>query len=224
MIKRAQRTQNPNTVVEDGRTQRRLVAMRRIQLVALSLFERHGFERVTIEDIARAAKVGPATVYRNFTTKERIVLWDEYDPRLVQGVARAAGCEATFIPKPFIEQPGSGFHLHVSITDAAGANRFGAPGGEALLRRAVAGMQALAGDSPALFAPHFNAHRRFQSLFVPRAATWGFNNRSVAFRLPIAGPAARRIEHRIAGADASPHLVMAAVLAGILHGVEHGLR
>lgn len=144
--------------------------------------------------------------------------------RLVQGVARAAGCEATFIPKPFIDQPGSGFHLHVSITDAAGANRFGAPGGEALLRHAVAGMQALAGDSLALFAPHFNAHRRFQSLFVPRAATWGFNNRSVAFRLPIAGPAARRIEHRIAGADASPHLVMAAVLAGILHGVEQRLE
>ncbi len=144
--------------------------------------------------------------------------------RLVQGVARSAGCEATFIPKPFRDQPGSGFHLHVSVTDAAGANRYGAPGGEALLRRSIAGMQALAADSLALFAPHFNAHRRFQGLFVPRAASWGFNNRSVAFRLPIAGPEARRIEHRIAGADASPHLVMAAVLAAILRGVEAGLE
>ncbi|MFO1401889.1 MAG: glutamine synthetase family protein [Steroidobacteraceae bacterium] len=144
--------------------------------------------------------------------------------RLVRGVARAAGLDATFIPKPFREQPGSGFHLHVSLTDAAGANRYGAPGGEALLRHSIAGMQALAADSLALFAPHFNAHRRFQALFVPRAASWGFNNRSVAFRLPIAGPEARRIEHRIAGADASPHLVMAAVLAAILHGVEARLE
>lgn len=144
--------------------------------------------------------------------------------RLVQGVARACGFEASFIPKPFRDQPGSGFHLHVSVTDAAGTNRFGAPGGETLLRQAIGGLQRLAGDSLALFAPHFNAHRRFQSLFVPRAASWGFNNRSVAFRLPIAGPEARRVEHRIAGADASPHLVMAAVLAGILHGVSERLE
>jgi len=144
--------------------------------------------------------------------------------RLVKGVARASGLEASFIPKPFLDQPGSGFHLHVSITDAAGRNRFGAAGGEALLRQAIAGLQALTTDSLALFAPHFNAHRRFRSLFVPRAATWGHNNRSVAFRLPVAGPEARRIEHRVAGADASPHLVVAAVLAGILHGVQERLE
>ncbi|MCC7461746.1 MAG: glutamine synthetase [Gammaproteobacteria bacterium] len=144
--------------------------------------------------------------------------------RLVQGVARACGFEASFIPKPFRDQPGSGLHLHVSVTDAAGSNRFGAPQGEALLRQAIAGLQALAGDSLGLFAPHFNAHRRFQGVFVPRAASWGFNNRSVAFRLPIAGPEARRIEHRIAAADASPHLVMAAVLAGILHGISERLE
>lgn len=60
--------------------------MRRIQLAALGLFERRGFDGVTIEDIARAARVGPATVYRNFATKERIIPWDEYDPMLVQGV------------------------------------------------------------------------------------------------------------------------------------------
>jgi glutamine synthetase len=144
--------------------------------------------------------------------------------RLVKGVARASGFEATFIPKPFRDQPGSGFHLHVSITDAAGVNRFGAAGGETLLRQAIAGMQALTTDSLALFAPHFNAHRRYQSLFVPRTTAWGFNNRSVAFRLPIAGPEARRIEHRVAGADASPHLVVAAVLAAILHGVTGKLE
>jgi AcrR family transcriptional regulator len=68
--------------------------MRRIQLAALTLFERHGFERVTIEDIARAARVGPATVYRNFITKERIVLWDEYDPMLVTGVAERLATES----------------------------------------------------------------------------------------------------------------------------------
>ena len=55
--------------------------MRRIQLAALTLFERRGFERITIEDIARAARVGPATVYRHFITKERIVRRGIHLPR-----------------------------------------------------------------------------------------------------------------------------------------------
>jgi AcrR family transcriptional regulator len=57
--------------------------MRRVQAVALDLFEARGFDRVSIEEIARAADVGPATVYRHFGTKERVVLWDEYDPLLL---------------------------------------------------------------------------------------------------------------------------------------------
>src|SRR4029079_18572079 len=41
--------------------------------------------------------------------------------------------------------------------------------------------------------------------------------------MPAGGGAARRIEHRVAGADANPYLVMAAVLAGMLHGIEKRL-
>jgi glutamine synthetase len=52
---------------------------------------------------------------------------------------------------------------------------------------------------------------------------WGYNNRSVAFRVPESGGAARRIEHRVAGADASPHLVMAAILVAMHHGITRGL-
>jgi glutamine synthetase len=143
--------------------------------------------------------------------------------RLVKGVAQSRNIEATFMPKPFLQQPGNGFHIHVSIVDAAGNNRFGAAGGAALLRHAVAGMQALTLDSLAIFAPHFNAHRRFQSVFVAQTLDWGYNNRSVAFRIPVADAAAQRIEHRVAGADASPHLVMAAVLAAIHHGITNRL-
>jgi AcrR family transcriptional regulator len=62
--------------------------MRRVQEAALALFEKRGFDVVSIEEIAEAAGVGPATVYRNFGTKERVVLWDEYDPMLLEAIAR----------------------------------------------------------------------------------------------------------------------------------------
>lgn len=66
----------------DGRSKRRIEAMRKVQACALDLFEKRGFDQVTIEEIAEMAGVGPATIYRNFGTKEQLVLWDEYDPML----------------------------------------------------------------------------------------------------------------------------------------------
>ncbi len=144
--------------------------------------------------------------------------------RLVKGVARSLGMDATFMAKPYVAQPGSGLHIHASIVDADGHNRFGGPGGNALLEQAVAGMQALMYDSMGFFAPNFNSQRRYLGSFVPTSLDWAHNNRSVAFRVPVSNDSGRRIEHRVAGADASPHLTMAAVLAGILHGITHQLK
>jgi glutamine synthetase len=144
--------------------------------------------------------------------------------RLVRGIARANDMDATFMAKPFLDQPGSGLHVHISLIDEEGDSRFSAPGGDELLQQAVAGMQALMFDSIALFAPNFNSHRRFSGPFVPTTATWGYNNRSVAMRIPAAGGPDLRIEHRVAGADASPHLVVAAILAAVLHGITNRLQ
>ena len=144
--------------------------------------------------------------------------------RIVKGVAQSMGMQATFMAKPFVEQPGSGLHVHVSVVDERGVNRFGAPGGESLMQQAIAGMQALMFDSVGLCAPNLNSHRRFLGPFVPTTLDWGHNNRSVAFRVPAALGSARRIEHRVAGADASPHLVVACVLASVLHGITHELQ
>lgn len=62
------------------RERKRLAAMHRIQTVALELFEREGFDAVTVEQIARDAEVSPSSIYRWFGTKEALVIWDEWDP------------------------------------------------------------------------------------------------------------------------------------------------
>ena len=52
-------------------------------------------------------------------------------------------------------------------------------------------------------------------------ASWGFEDRDACIRIPESDPRNLRIEHRVAGADANPYLVMASVLAGIHHGLTN---
>ena len=146
--------------------------------------------------------------------------------RIVKGVAARHDLAATFMSKPFGDQSGSGLHIHASLIDPVGHNVFDetTAAGDRLLGHAVAGLQATTPDAMALFAPNLNAYRRFApNQFVPVNTTWGFNNRSVSFRVPLGGGKARRIEHRVAGADANPYLVMAAMLAGVHHGLVNQL-
>jgi glutamine synthetase len=144
--------------------------------------------------------------------------------RMIKGVAVKHGMEATFMAKPFFGLPGSGMHLHVSVLDSDGRNIFGAddPEGTPALRHAVWGMAQLMPQSMGIFAPNANSWRRFVGqAYAPTAATWGVNNRTVSLRV-TAGPAAsRHIEHRICGADAPPHLALAAMLAGVHYGLTH---
>jgi glutamine synthetase len=147
--------------------------------------------------------------------------------RVVEWVAERHGFEATFMSKPYPDQAGNGMHIHLSLTDSGGRNLFddGSDSGTSTLRHAVAGMQAAMGESMAIFAPHANAYRRFApNLYVPVNPRWGYNNRSVAFRIPASTGEARRIEHRVPGADANPYLVLAAILAAAHHGVVNRLE
>jgi len=146
--------------------------------------------------------------------------------RVVEWVAERHGFEATFMAKPYPDNAGNGMHIHMSLADADGNNLFddGTEAGSATLRHAVGGMTAAMAESMALFAPSANSYRRFAPyLYVPVNATWGVNNRSVAFRVPAGDGPSRRIEHRVPGADANPYLVLAAILAAAHHGVTERL-
>jgi glutamine synthetase len=146
--------------------------------------------------------------------------------RAAKGVALRHGCEATFMAKPWADRAGSGFHLHVSVNDADGNNLCASEdvAGSPLLRHAIGGMKALLGDCMAILAPGANSYRRFKAnSYAPVAPTWGVNNRTVSLRVPAGPPPTRHVEHRVAGADANPYLVLAAILACVHHGIANRL-
>lgn len=147
--------------------------------------------------------------------------------RAIKGVARQHGLRATFMAKPYGGLAGNGMHMHCSLVDSKGDNAFddGTGKGNELLRQAIAGCLATMEESMLLFAPNLNSYRRFQrGTHAPLAPSWGYENRTVAVRVPADAPHATRIEHRVAGADANPYLVVATILAGILHGIENKLQ
>jgi glutamine synthetase len=86
-------------------------------------------------------------------------------------------------------------------------------------------MLASMADGMAIFAPNANSFRRLRpQAYVPMTPNWGLNNRGVAVRVPVSDAANRRLEHRVAGADANPYLLMAWVLAGLNFGLERRLQ
>ena len=146
--------------------------------------------------------------------------------RTIRAVSARHGFVASFMPKPIDDEAGNGLHVHCSLLDENGTNVFddGGEEGSDLLRYAVAGCLELLPASMLLLAPSFNAYRRFQpGNHAPTESAWGYDNRTTAIRIPESPSTARRIEHRVAGADANPYLVLAAVLAGIWHGIENKL-
>lgn len=146
--------------------------------------------------------------------------------RLIKGVAAKHHLLATFMAKPFEDEAGNGMHVHCSMLDERGVNVFddGSDMGTELLRSAIAGCLQYMPDSVAIFAPSFNAYRRFQpGCHAPTFPSWGYENRTVAVRVPAGSNSARRLEHRVAGADANPYLLFAVLLSAMFEGMQQKL-
>ena len=143
--------------------------------------------------------------------------------RLVKETAIKHGYEATFLSKPYLNEAGSGMHLHLSLYDKNYKNVFSKNKlKNKYLLHAIGGLQKTMYESMAIFAPNINSYRRFlPDQFVPVNSSWGPNNRSVAFRIPVSNEDATRIEHRVAGAEANPYLVLSSILSGIMYGFKN---
>jgi AcrR family transcriptional regulator len=75
-------------------TPRTLRTRARILDAALDLFERHGYDATTVNQIAEAAGITPMTFFRHFPTKDAVLVADPYDPL----IAEAVGAQPTGLP------------------------------------------------------------------------------------------------------------------------------
>ncbi len=164
-------------------------------------------------------EAGAAQMEFNFNYGPALRLADQ--AFLFKRTVREAGLRhklyATFMAKPMQGEPGSSMHVHQSVVDIkTGRNLFAHKNGKdtKLFHAHIAGLQKYLPAMMPLLAPNVNSYRRLIPFSdAPINTHWGYDNRTVGFRVPHSEPAARRVENRIAGADANPYLALAASLA-----------
>ena len=168
------------------------------------------------------AELGPGQFEINFGHCDdglRAADWAALFCRSTRGVALKHGQRASFMSKPYLQAPGSGMHVHVSLYDAAGNNLLAADE-QRPLRHAVAGCLDLLPHCMPIFSANHNAFRRYGAMVnAASRASWGYEDRDACIRIPESDGNNLRIEHRLAGADANPYLVLAAILVGMEHGL-----
>ncbi|MFF1602160.1 glutamine synthetase family protein [Streptomyces mirabilis] len=143
-------------------------------------------------------------------------------------IASQEGVSLTFMAK-YNEREGNSCHIHLSLTDADGANVMAGsaqdPGGMSeVMRHFLAGQLAALRDFSLLYAPNINSYKRFQpGSFAPTAVAWGHDNRTCSLRV-VGHGRSMRFENRLPGGDVNPHLAVAGLVAAGLYGIEQKLE
>jgi glutamine synthetase len=148
---------------------------------------------------------------------------------MVKEMAAREGLLATFMGKPFNEDEGSGFHLHISLVDAEGVNAChdvaGDEGLAPVTRHFIAGVLEHCPAMMVFFNPTVNAYRRISAeALVPTRASWGHDHRMTLVRVPRERGAATRLEVRVGDGTANPYLAYTAALAAGLDGIRRELE
>jgi len=148
--------------------------------------------------------------------------------RTVREAALRHDMYATFMAKPMQDQPGSAMHIHQSVVDIeTGKNIFSTPEGEpnALLLSHIGGLQKYLPDAISLILPYVNSYRRIvKDMAAPINFHWGYDNRTVGFRIPENKPESMRVENRVASADVNPYIAIATSLACGYLGMVNKLK
>jgi glutamine synthetase len=173
---------------------------------------------------------GPAQLEINFTHGDPVTRADQtlIFKRIVRRAAANHGVAATFMAAPLEGEAPSAMHLHLSLAGAGdGRNLFADKDGadSATLRHFIGGLQTFLPQIAPLFAPNVNSFRRMRPRWsAPVNVEWGHDNRTCGLRVPLSDAANRRVEIRLAGADANPYLAIAAAMTSGLLGIEGAME
>jgi glutamine synthetase len=214
--------------VESGRQAYGIDAVNEFDPIFEDVYDFCEAQDIDIDTLTHEA--GAAQIEINFNHGDALELADQafLFKRTVRQAAIRHQIYATFMAKPMQGEPGSAMHIHQSIVDKeTGSNLFAnADGSDSdLFMSHIAGLQKYLPYVMPLLAPNVNSYRRLvPNSDAPINVHWGRDNRTTGLRVPVSTPEARRVENRVAGADANPYLALAGSLACGYVGMEQKLE
>ena len=134
---------------------------------------------------------------------------------VVRTVARRNGLYADFSPKPLGDQPGSGYHINISVQPDADFEN---------LNRVIAGILEKIEETTLFLNPTEDSYKRFGQSKAPRYISWSRENRSQLVRIPAAQGIFRRAELRSPDPGANPYLAYTLMIRAGLYGLENRLE
>ncbi|MEM0985550.1 MAG: type I glutamate--ammonia ligase [Pseudomonadota bacterium] len=144
---------------------------------------------------------------------------------VIHNVAASYGKTATFMPKPYFNDNGSGMHVHQSIwngdTPLFAGDRYAGLSDTCL--HYIGGIIKHARALNALTNASTNSYKRLVPGFeAPVMLAYSARNRSASIRIPFgSSPKAKRIECRFPDPTANPYLAFAGLLMAGLDGIEN---
>ncbi|MCH5198288.1 MAG: glutamine synthetase [Oscillospiraceae bacterium] len=133
---------------------------------------------------------------------------------IVKTVARRNGLCADFSAKPLDNEPGTGFHINMSVKPCDSSEN---------LCYMIAGILDKVEEMTAFLNPTENSYMRFGQKKAPRYISWSAENRSQLVRIPAAVGEYRRAELRSPDPTANPYLAFALMIYAGLYGLENKL-
>ena len=132
---------------------------------------------------------------------------------VVKTIAARNGLYADFSPKPLQENPGSGFHINISVKG----------GDEFVMRRTMGGILKYIADMTLFLNPTDRSYQRLGADKAPKYISWSSDNRSQLIRVPAADGEYRRFELRSPDCTANPYLAFALLIWAGLDGILNNI-
>ncbi|WP_066016683.1 glutamine synthetase family protein [Endozoicomonas atrinae] len=185
-------------------------------------------DKQTIKVRTAHAESGPGQLEMSLDYGDALKIADDqlFFRKTVHAMARQHGYAASFLPKIFADQCGSGMHLHLSLWQegrnilADGDSRKLSPEAEQFAAGILHHLPALT----AVTTPTCNSFRRITPHCWSGAFTaWGWDNREAAIRIPSQPGciAPSNLELKTIDASANPYLALGSIIAAGIDGLRN---